>query len=283
MKTRTITGIVAFLLFLPVLIWSSTIVYPIVMSLLAVIACGEMLNCLGVLKKYNLSVPSFIFSGLLPICVRLVAYHFGDTARLRPMELMTITFLIYVLYIFGVAVLSHKTVSIEEAVMTIVTVTYITFGFCSMVLVRDFKTFDGKWVFLIVFMGAWLTDIFAYFCGRAFGKHKLIPEISPKKTVEGSIGGIICCMLGIVLYGFILSKFTDFHPNYIVLAVSGIVSSTVSQIGDLIMSVIKRRYAIKDYGKILPGHGGILDRFDSVIAVAPALYVVFAISEVIIY
>jgi phosphatidate cytidylyltransferase len=115
-----------------------------------------------------------------------------------------------------------------------------------------------------------MTDIFAYFTGRFLGKHKLIPAVSPKKTVEGAIGGIVFCVGSVALYGFILERFfiSGRNANYVVLAISAVFMSVVSQVGDLIMSVIKRHYGIKDYGKLLPGHGGILDRFDSVMAVS---------------
>ena len=118
-----------------------------------------------------------------------------------------------------------------------------------------------------------MTDIFAYFTGRFLGKHKLIPAVSPKKTVEGSIGGIIFCVISTIVFGLIVENFFigSGKANYIVLAVSGIFISVVSQMGDLIMSVIKRHYGIKDYGKLFPGHGGILDRFDSVMAVSVIL------------
>ena len=126
----------------------------------------------------------------------------------------------------------------------------------------------GEYYWYFIFIGAWVTDTFAYFSGRLFGKHKLIPAVSPKKTVEGAIGGAVCCALVAMLYGLVIGKcFDGVSPNYLVLAVSGLLIAVVSQIGDLAMSAIKRQYGIKDYGKLLPGHGGLLDRFDSCMAV----------------
>ena len=131
---------------------------------------------------------------------------------------------------------------------------------------------------MLIFVGAWGTDIFAYFVGRFFGRHKLIPEISPKKTVEGSIGGIVFCALLYMLYGFVLAKFNSgFSNTYWLLAIVGVIISVVAQIGDLTMSQIKRQFGIKDYGKIMPGHGGILDRCDSVLTVAFVLIVACAV------
>ena len=106
---------------------------------------------------------------------------------------------------------------------------------------------------------------------KSLGKHKLIPEVSPKKTVEGAIGGIVCATGLAILYGFIVSRATDLVPDYLVLGLCGFVLSAVSQVGDLIASLIKREQGIKDYGNIFAGHGGVLDRFDSILSVAIAL------------
>ena len=121
-----------------------------------------------------------------------------------------------------------------------------------------------------------MTDTFAYFTGMLFGKRKLIPNVSPKKTVEGSVGGTLFCVAFFVAYGAVLNNFTPYHINLLLIACAGLVSALVSQIGDLSMSVIKRTYGIKDYGKLFPGHGGVLDRFDSILAVAIAMAIFLA-------
>ena len=123
----------------------------------------------------------------------------------------------------------------------------------------------------MIFLGAWITDTFAYFTGFFFGKHKLIEDVSPKKTIEGSIGGIFFCALSFVIFGLVVDTWFACDANLIFLGVSGVVISLIAQVGDLIMSVIKRQYGIKDYGKIFPGHGGMLDRFDSILAVSLGL------------
>ena len=138
---------------------------------------------------------------------------------------------------------------------------------------------------VLIFVVAPATDTFAYLVGCSLKGPKLCPKISPKKTVEGAIGGVLFCVVATVLFGFIIEKF--FNPdgaisaNYLVLAVSGVFVSVVSQTGDLIMSVIKRHYGIKDYGKLFPGHGGMLDRFDSVLAVSLILAVICTYFELI--
>ena len=124
-----------------------------------------------------------------------------------------------------------------------------------------------------MFIGAFATDTFAYFTGVFFGKYKLCPEISPKKTIEGSVGGTVGCIALLMTYGLLLEKTFMVDVSYTKLAVLGVIVSPVSQIGDLTASIIKRKFGIKDYGNLFPGHGGILDRLDSVIAVAPLVYI----------
>ena len=132
----------------------------------------------------------------------------------------------------------------------------------------------GVYGMLWIFVCAWMSDTGAYFAGTFFGKHKLIPRVSPKKTVEGSVGGIIVCVLSCMLYLFIVSKIvTEVHGvGYIAAAIMGAVASIMSQFGDLAASAIKRDCNVKDYGNIFPGHGGFMDRFDSVMFIAPFVY-----------
>ncbi len=272
MLKRIITALVALCVFIPVVIFSDTYLFPIGMAFGCIVALYEMLKCIDVIRIWYLSAPLVLGCGCLPI----VARYFDN----REMDLLFVLLavaVVAVMYVFAVSLFSKGKFSIERAGLTFMTTFYISGGFTSIVLLRDFQDV-GMYLFMLIFVGAWMTDIFAYFVGRFFGKHKLIPEISPKKTVEGSIGGIVFCSLSFVLYGFILSYFTNISPiSYVVLAVVGVIISVVSQIGDLTMSQIKRQFGVKDYGKILPGHGGMLDRFDSILAVSLVLIVACAV------
>ena len=125
---------------------------------------------------------------------------------------------------------------------------------------------DGHKLVWLVFIIAFMTDTFAYFSGYLFGKHKLIPNVSPKKTIEGSIGGILGSTISCLIFGHI------FNLNMVLMLILGSIGSIIAQIGDLFASSIKRYVGIKDYGNLIPGHGGILDRFDSVILVTPFVY-----------
>jgi phosphatidate cytidylyltransferase len=236
-----------------------------------------MLSCVGQKKNFWLSVPMLLIALAFPNIMRYYYLSSADNsnALFTTIRLALSVFLILALYVFGVAVFANKKLSVTDAGLIYSSISYIVAAFTAIVYIHDYISY-GKYIYLLVFICAWMTDIFAYFIGRFFGKHKLIPAVSPKKTVEGAIGGIVFCVISTVVFGIIMDTFfvESGSANYIVLAISGIFISVVSQIGDLIMSVIKRHYGIKDYGKLFPGHGGILDRFDSVLAVSVLLAVI---------
>jgi phosphatidate cytidylyltransferase len=218
MLTRVITGAAALLIFIPVLFFSHTAIFPAVIACVAAVAIFELLKCAGIFTRKDIS---------------------GK----------------------------------DIALCCLVTV-YIITAFASIVITRRLP--GGEYLYLLIFIGAWVTDTFAYFTGRLFGRHKLAPVISPKKTIEGAIGGVIFCALAFVLYEFIIAE----QPDYIFFACAGVVISVISVLGDLLMSAIKRKYGPKDFGAIFPGHGGILDRFDSVMAVAPAVMIISLIGGI---
>ncbi|MBE6596800.1 MAG: phosphatidate cytidylyltransferase [Ruminococcaceae bacterium] len=260
MKTRIITAIVAICILLPVLFFSGTVVFPIAIALVSAIAVYEMMKCIG-LKELKITLPLYLFALAGPFLVRYAA---------DPYKVATLAFVVgslYLLYLFALSVMSHGKYDFAKISTVFTVALYIIISFSLIIYIRDFGEF-GKYLYLLIFIGAWVTDTFAYFTGVFFGKHKLIPDVSPKKTVEGSIGGIFFCVLSFVVFGIVTESFFGTDANLIFLAVGGLVMSLISQIGDLIMSVIKRHYGIKDYGKLFPGHGGMLDRFDSVLAVA---------------
>ncbi len=146
--------------------------------------------------------------------------------------------------------------------------------------VRIFAGEFGRHFILIPFVLAFLSDTGAYFAGRFFGKHKLAPVISPNKTVEGVIGGVLTTMLGMVIYCMVLQFGFGFQVNYLYALLYGLVGALAGVFGDLSFSAIKRQTGIKDYGNLIPGHGGILDRFDSMTVVAPLAEVLMILLPV---
>lgn len=273
MKTRIITAIVAIMVLVPVLILSDTWVFPIAAAFCSALAVFEILRCCGLYKKYALSVPLIVVGAIAPLSVRL----FDDFDALLTYVVPVLIALVF--YFLALMVFSKGKVAIEDISVGGFTSFYIVFAFVALLALRYYENM-GAYVYLLIFIGAWITDIFAYFCGMLFGNHKLIPEVSPKKTVEGSIGGTVFCGLFFIIYGLVLQYGFKIiaDVNFVQLFLYGVVVSVVSQIGDLSMSAIKRRYEIKDFGKIFPGHGGMLDRFDSILAVSSVLFVLNEIS-----
>lgn len=272
MKTRIISAVIATLIFLPFLIFSNTIAFPAILSFAACLGTYEMLRCLD--KKHVLILfPSMLYASILPLTARI----YGNEQAF--FNFAHKVFVVYIFYLVLLAVFSKGSIEVNDMAMVAITITFIVNGLSSIVLLRDYEY--GNYIYLLVFICPWITDIFAYFTGYFFGKHKLIPDVSPKKTVEGAIGGVVFCSLMLVLYGYILSVCIEgLKVNYLALVLVGIVLSAVSQCGDLVFSLIKRRYGIKDYGKLMPGHGGILDRFDSVISSAPFVLLMFDLSGI---
>ena len=265
MKVRILTSIGLAVFGIPVLIFSNTLAYPIVVALFALVAIYEMMGVLGLRRNLSLALPTYVAALTMPI----LAYFMGDKVEEIVGIFLVVSFGL-MLYSFGYAVTRRGKLSFADLSAHLVTSFYIIGSFAALSLVRYIPL--GVYYFGLVFLGSWSCDVFAYFVGRAIGKHKLIPEVSPKKTVEGAIGGVVCTTLMFILYGFIITKINpDLSPSYPVLAALGFLLSIVSQFGDLIASLIKREHGIKDYGKLFPGHGGVLDRFDSILAVAPIL------------
>jgi phosphatidate cytidylyltransferase len=226
------------------------------------------MNCLGLLKRFALSIPAALIAAAMPI----VTYYMGN-GKIESVALICfVSSFLLMLYYFTVAVMARGELKFFNVAAAFVLADYVIISFASLTALRYVTA--GAFTFVLVFIGAWSCDTFAYIFGSLFGKHKLIPEISPKKTVEGSVAGVISAMLVFLLYGFILDLATDMTVNYITLLVSGFFVSVISQIGDLIASLVKRECGIKDYGKIFPGHGGVMDRFDSILAVSMPLLLI---------
>ena len=135
----------------------------------------------------------------------------------------------------------------------------------------------GRYLVMLPIISAFLTDAGAYFVGVFFGKHRGITQVSPNKSLEGYIGGIIAGALFMLLYSIVLSRFVGLEPELPAMAVYGLVGSAVTELGDLSFSLIKRQFGVKDYGDLLPGHGGMMDRFDSMVFAAPALWLMVQI------
>ena len=180
---------------------------------------------------------------------------------------LSISLMIAVLFIQ--VVISNMKTSIKDIMITFFGICYITFFLSFIALLHGVE--NGKYLIWFILIAAWGTDTCAYFVGSKFGKHKFT-EISPKKSIEGCIGGTLGSVIIALIYTLAINKFAGLDISYIYIALIGFVLSILSQIGDLSASSIKRTVGVKDFGNLIPGHGGMLDRIDSIIFIAPFAY-----------
>ena len=186
----------------------------------------------------------------------------------------------FVILLLAVTVVCHTRLTFKDASVMLMTTLYLSFGMSHLRLVLEGQR--GFYLLFAVLIGALMTDVGGYFVGRFCGKHKLIEKISPKKTVEGAIGGILFALVSYVIYGLIIDYLFPAGTNWPVLMITGLIASVIAQFGDLTASMIKREIGIKDYGNLIPGHGGIMDRIDSILFVAPVIYYAHAFFGILI-
>ena len=257
MLKRTITGValiavlVVVLLFLPA--WCSGVLLSVMCSM----AVHELLKATGLVDNQRL------LNFAIGIAMAIPWASFFGTEYYRAL----IVVLIFTVLFFFEMLRTHGQLPFQQVAMSIIAGALIPFLLSALVRIRIME--NGVFFIAAPFVMAFLPDTGAYFVGCAFGKHKLCPVISPKKTVEGLFGGFLGGIVGMIAYGLVLQYFFGFTVNYLYAGIYGILGAGFATFGDLMFSVIKRQTGIKDYGKLLPGHGGILDRFDSVTIVAP--------------
>ncbi|MCD7846735.1 MAG: phosphatidate cytidylyltransferase [Oscillospiraceae bacterium] len=262
MKTRIITAIVALVLLAVVLCFHSTIVLNIAVVALTAIMMFELFRANKLLKS-ALFVGSLCLSVFFPLAVRFLSLENCVYIYLA------VIFAYIVLYALDVFIGYEKT---DVGVYSTVALysLLISISMSSLCVIESSSKQFGLLALILTFCGAWLDDTGAYFAGTFLGKHKLCPKISPKKTVEGFIGGILTDVILFLVFGLVVDlTMAEAQVNYILMALLGAGCALLGVAGDLFASVIKRHCDVKDYGNLFPGHGGALDRFDSVVFVAP--------------
>lgn len=256
MKQRIVTGVVAAALFLPIVYYGG-LPFILLTYFLATVGLYELLKMknLNIFSVYGLLSVLFLWVILFPEQYNHVINSFYYTKT----ELAIVLIMLLLTY----TVVTKNRFTFEDAGFSILSAIYVGIGFYFLI-----ETREAGLVYIIysLFM-IWATDSGAYFIGKATGKRKLWPEISPNKTVEGSIGGVICALVVAVLFVLL----TDINASIVSLMGITVILSIFGQIGDLVQSAFKRHFNVKDSGNILPGHGGILDRFDSILFVLPLL------------
>ena len=259
MQKRVIFGGIALLIFLPFLIFGG-LPFHLFVGVLAMVGVSELL------KMRQLEV--FSLEGVLTLLATFVlSLPLGSYFSFLPLEANLIAYALFVFALLAGTVFNHSRYSIEEVGFPVVASFYVGIGFHYLNLGRD----AGLDKVLFALFLVWATDIGAYMVGRQIGKTPLMPAVSPNKTVEGSIGGLLSALL--VSFVFMLVDSAVYTPHHFVLMlVLVLIFSTAGQFGDLVESAYKRHFGVKDSGKLIPGHGGILDRFDSLLFVFPLMY-----------
>lgn len=256
-------------LLIPFLFFSHTWCFPLLLAALSALAAYEIQHCIGCHTKWYAAVPSYAI-GVLTVLLTRYTNRFAFAA-------LTV-FAVGLFFLLCASVFSQGAFSVSDACQLFAMTAYAAAGFAAVILLRDAR--NGAYLFVLPLGVPWTCDTFAYFTGHLFGKHKLIPAVSPKKTVEGAVGGIVFGTAFLVLYGFLVGCFGDLRPRYAGLVLIGVILTVVSQCGDLVASQLKRAFGIKDYGKLLPGHGGVMDRVDSLLfsSVVWHIFFVFCIG-----
>lgn len=264
MLTRIISGF-----FLTVImfagIWFGDITWLILISVISLMGFFEIGRAVS--EKEKKKPDSFDVIGFIGII------GYDTILYIKGMNMLLLACILLTLLVFMVAyVMQFPKYRCEKAFTAFFAFVYAPVMLSFMYLTRELP--KGIFLVWLVFASSWLSDTFAYFFGRALGKHKLAPVLSPKKSIEGSIGGIFGAAVISAVYGLILYKTGAMDNSNIIwiFAIIGAAGSVISQIGDLVASGIKRDHNIKDYSHLIPGHGGIMDRFDSTIVTAPIIY-----------
>lgn len=263
MKQRVITAVVALALFIPIIIYGG-IAIQLTAGALAVVGVYELFKMRGLkLLSFEGIVASI---GALTLVLPAKEWFFFLPDKSNSFMLFYLT----VMILLCASVFSKNTYTLDEAAFPVLVSLYVGIGFRAFLLARG----DGNNLTILMYglLVVWTTDIGAYMIGRKIGKNKLAPAISPNKTIEGSVGGILCAVVFAAIFFFFYPVKDLFSYNIWVMLALTAVFSLVGQMGDLVESAYKRHYGVKDSGTILPGHGGILDRFDSLLFVFPVMH-----------
>lgn len=255
---RTISGILLVIVALVTIIMGNDILF-VTISVISLIGIFELYRVFG-MEKSIAGLAGYIGTILYLMCIR-----FGYEEYLMPL------FIAVLMFLMAVYVLSFPKYKAEYIMAVYFGLFYVTIMLTCIYRIRMLN--GGVYLVWLIFLCSWGCDTCAYLTGVMFGKHKMAPVLSPKKSIEGGIGGIIgAALLGLIYACIFGNKMAEISNPKIMVPVICAVAAVISQIGDLAASGIKRDHNIKDYGRLIPGHGGILDRFDSVIFTAPVIY-----------
>lgn len=259
MKSRLLVAAVGIPLLLVILLVCPKIITVIAISLLSAIGAREMLYTTGIVRHTRMMLYSMGMAILMPLWSYIGC----------PIVPGAVGVTIFGLLLFLEALFAYPEVKFES--VTGCLFAGIVIPVCLSSIARILLMDSGRYLVLIPIMIPFIADAGAYFAGRFLGKHKMAPILSPHKTVEGAVGGVLAGALSMVIYGLVMQFGFHLQYHYFFAIIYGLLGSLVSIVGDLSFSMIKRETGIKDYGTLFRAHGGVLDRFDSVIFAAPVI------------
>ena len=255
MKTRIISAVVLLPILLAIVLAGPKLLTALLFGAMAAIAAYELLYGTGLLNDMRLVICCMVMGFLTAIWSFIGAPHLWGQLGV----------LVFCVVLFAQMMANHVKITFDKLAMCIVAGLVVPYLLTSIVRIHVMPS--GRHLILVPFVLAMMSDTGAYFVGRSFGHNKLAPVISPNKTIEGVVGGVVSAVLGMLVYTLILQLAFKFHVNYLYAVIYGVLGSAIGVFGDLCLSVVKRQTGIKDYGNLIPGHGGILDRFDSMLFV----------------
>lgn len=280
MKARLTSAVTLVFFLAAIVVFNAS--YPIALNLaialISVLAVYEIITALGLAKNYVLLFSSLLLSATIPM-LQLAS------SQQVPI-LQQAAYFIYTVITFSSLIFYHKSITFREVGVIYSMSLLIPTALTTLISLRALGGRHGMFYVIIAIFSAWIADTGAFFAGSLWGKHKLCPDISPKKTIEGVIGGFVLNITAMLIFGYIFHViFYEYSVNisYYSLFIIGFFGTVMSVLGDLSFSLIKRSCHIKDFSEIIPGHGGILDRFDSVIFEAPFVYLLVQILPIVIH
>lgn len=264
MKARVTSAITLIFFLTAVVIFNHSFrpALNIAIALVSFLGVYEIISAMGFTRNYILMIPSLVFSSVFPF------FDTWGTGR-------EIAYFLYTVIIFAGLIFYNSDVTFREIGVIYSMTLMIPTALGTIINLRDLGGRHGMFYVIIAIFSAWVSDMGGFFAGSMFGKHKLCPNISPKKTIEGVAGSFVLNIFAMLLFGYIFQAIyyaNSVRVSFLSLFIIGVFGTVLSTLGDLSFSLIKRSCHIKDFSEIIPGHGGILDRFDSVIFEAPFVY-----------
>lgn len=262
---RITSALLGFPVVLIILLIRNKYIVDIALAIIAYLSLSEYFNAVSKISK------PVRWVGYLS-CLSIALIHVVPAESLQ--IVVTIAVPIILLILFAQVIATDMKTSFKDIVYTFLGIAYVVFFMMFVAFINGMP--NGNILIWYAILAAWGTDVFAYFVGKSIGKHKF-SKVSPKKSVEGCIGGTIGAVILMLLYTYIANKYWGMNYSYYMVAIIGAILSLIGQIGDFAASSIKRSVEIKDYSNLIPGHGGMLDRIDSLIFLAPFAYALFRV------